>query len=231
MNYGLFSERMKLADLVLTNYRLLYVMPCFDIGLGFGEATVKQACEAKGISTHLFLLVCNIYTFDDYRPEPETLTQIRLADLMKYLTNSHKDYLENRMPKIITQILDLIDENDVPHGKMIIAFCEKYRKEVVAHFAYEEQTVFPYIESLLGGGKSKSYKIKEYKGNHSDLDSSLSDLKNIIIKYLPCEHLADQRRETLISLFLFELDLSKHTLLEDKILIYLVEQMENKLNE
>jgi regulator of cell morphogenesis and NO signaling len=150
---------------------------------------------------------------------------------MKYLKNSHRDYLKNRMPKIIEQVLDLVDGNDVPHGEMITAFCEKYRKEVVAHFAYEEQTVFPYIESLLDGGKSKNYKIKEYKGNHSDLDSALSDLKNIVIKYLPGKHIEDKRRETLIGLFLFESDLYKHTLLEDRILIYLVEQIEQSFDE
>ncbi len=229
MNYGLFSEKMKLADLVFTNYRLLYVMPCFNIELGFGEATVKQVCEAKGISVPLFLLVCNVYTFDEYYPEPDTLIQIPLYDLMEYLRNSHKDYLENRMPKIIAQVLDLVDRKDVPHGKMITEFCEKYKKEVIAHFDYEEQTVFPYIKTLLSGKKPKSYKIKEYKGNHSDLDAALSDLKNIIIKYLPGEYLVEKCREVLIYLFLFESDLNKHTLLEDKILIYLVEQIEKKV--
>jgi regulator of cell morphogenesis and NO signaling len=216
---------MKLADLVLTNYRLLYVFPCFGIELGIGERTVKQVCDEKGISISLFLLVCNVYTFDDYVPETNALVQIPLADLTGYLRNSHKDYLENRMPKIIDRILDL----HVEHGEMLSVFCKKYRQEVITHFDYEEQIVFPYITALLKGEKPNSYKIKEYESNHSDLDAALSDLKNILIKYLPKEFTLEMCRDVLIDLFLFESDLSKHTLLEDQILISLVERIENSV--
>lgn len=226
MNYGLFSEKMKLADLVLANYRLLYVFPCFGIGLGIGEGTVKQICEERGISTSLFLLVCNVYTFDGYAPDTDTLARIPLADLMGYLRNSHKDYLKNRMPKIIDRILNLVASCHVKHGEMLTAFCEKYRQEVITHFNYEEQIVFPYITALLEGERSSSYKIEEYEGNHSDLDAALSDLKNIMIKYLPAGFTLEMCRDVLIDLFLFESDLSKHTLLEDRILVSLVERIE-----
>jgi len=228
MSHGLFSEKMKLADLILTNYRLLYVFPCFGIGLGFGEHTVKQVCEEKGIPTSLFLLVCNVYTFDDYIPDADALTQIPLIDLMGYLRNSHKDYLENRMPEIIGLILELVDHTHAKHGEMLTGFCEKYKQEVIIHFNYEEQIVFPYITALLKGETPNSYKIKEYEGNHSDLDAALSDLKSIMIKYLPDTFTIEKCRDVLINLFLFESDLSKHTLLEDRILISLVERIEKK---
>ncbi len=229
MNHYLFSEKMKLADLVLTNYRLLYVFPCFNIGLGMGENTVKQVCEKRGISPALFLLVCNVYTFDDYVPEINTLTQIPLNDLMRYLQNSHKDYLKNRMPHIITQIMNLIDLCHVKHGEILTKFCEKYRQEVVVHFEYEEEVVFPYITALLKGEKISNYNIEEYERNHSDLDAALSDLKNILIKYLPEECDITQCRDVLIDLFLFEADLNKHTILEDQILVSLVERIENSI--
>jgi regulator of cell morphogenesis and NO signaling len=227
MNYTLFSEKMKLADLILANYKLLYVFPCFGIELGFGECTVKQACAEKGISASLFLLVCNVYTFDDYTPDINVLAQIPLIDLMRYLQNSHKDYIENRMPTIINRILDLVDDNHVKHKEILNVFCEKYRQEVITHFNYEEQVVFPYIATLLKGEKTNSYKIEKYKSNHSDLDAALSDLKNITIKYLPVGFNFAMCRNILIGLFLFEADLNKHTLLEERILISLVEQMEN----
>jgi Regulator of cell morphogenesis and NO signaling len=229
MKHSLFSEKMKLADLALTNYRLLYVFPCFGIGLGFGECTVKQVCENKGISTSLFLLVCNVYTFDDYRPKINALTQTSLSGLMKYLQNSHKEYLENRMPKIISQVLNLVDCCHVKHGEMLTGFCDKYKQEVISHFSYEEQVVFPYISALLNGEKAEQFKIKEYESNHSDLDAALSDLKNIMLKYLPGECTIERCRDVLIDLSLFEADLSKHTLLEDQILISLVERIENNL--
>jgi regulator of cell morphogenesis and NO signaling len=230
MNSGLFSEKMKMADLVLTNYRLLYVFPCFGLGLGWGESTVRQVCEKNKISVSLFLLVCNLYTFDDYCPDTDALAQIPLDDFMKYLKKSHKDYLENRMPEVIARILNLVDCCRVKHGELLMGFCEKYRQEVVAHFDYEEQIVFPYIGGLLSGEKTGYYKIKEYERNHSNLEEALNDLKKIIIKYLPPECTIEKCRDVLIELFLFESDLAKHTLLEERILIALVERIENNLS-
>ena len=227
MNHGLFSEKMKLADLALASFRLLYVFPRFGIGLGVGEQTVRQVCERRGISTSLFLLVCNVHAFDGYIPDVNTLSQIPLSSLIEYLRNSHKDYLENRMPKIIDRILDLADCCHVRHGEILGGFCEKYRQEVIAHFDYEEQVVFPYITALLRGERPNSYRIEEYERNHSDLDAALSDLKNIMIKYLPDDFTLENCREVLIDLFLFESDLNKHTLLEDRILVSLVERIEN----
>ena len=228
MNYAIFSEKTRMADIILTNSRLLYVLPYFEINLGFGEKTVKQVCNEKNISAPLLLLVCNIYSFDNYCPDTESLTQIPVEGIIEYLQNSHKDYLEVRMPQIINSVLDLANVCNLKNGNMLNSFCEKYKQEVITHFRYEEKIVFPYIIQLLNGIKIGNYKIKEYESNHSDIDAALNDLKNIIIKYFPKDCPIEKCREVLLHLFTFEYDLSKHTLLEDKILISLVEHIEKK---
>jgi regulator of cell morphogenesis and NO signaling len=220
-----------MADLILANNRLLYVLPYFGINLGFGEKTVKQVCNEKNISAPLLLLVCNIHTFDHYFPDSLELKQIPIEGIVRYLQNSHKDYLEIRIPLIIGDILNLVDVCRLKNGEVLRSFCEKYRQEVVAHFKYEEETVFPYILQLLNGLKTGSYNIKKYEKNHSDIDAALNDLKNIIIKYLPQECTIEKCRDVLLELFMFEYDLNKHTLLEDKILISIVEHIEKNLNE
>jgi regulator of cell morphogenesis and NO signaling len=231
MNYILFSENIRMADVVLANSRLLYVLPYFGINLGFGEKTVKQVCKEKDISAPLLLLVCNIYTFDDYCPDSRELKQIPIDGIITYLKNSHKDYLEIRMPQIIENILNLSTVCRLKDGNILNSFCEKYKQEVIAHFKYEEDIVFPYITDLLKGRKTGNYKVKEFESNHSDIDAALNDLKNIIIKYLPQECTIEKCREILLNLFMFEYDLSKHTLLEDKILISLVSNIERNTNE
>ena len=230
MNYALFSGNTKMADVILANSRLLYVLPYFGVDLGLGEKTVKQVCNEKNISVPLLLLVCNIYTFDDYCPDSRDLKQIPIEGIIMYLRNSHKDYLEIRMPQIIDNILNLATICRLKNGNVLNAFCEKYKQEAIAHFKYEEEIAFPYIIQLLNGIKSDKYKIKEYEMNHSDIDAALNDLKNIIIKYLPKDCTIEKCRDILLNLFMFEYDLSKHTLLEDKILISLVEHIE-KNNE
>jgi regulator of cell morphogenesis and NO signaling len=228
MNYILFSENTKMADLISTNSRLLYVLPHFGINLGFGEKTVKQVCNEKNISLPLLLLVCNVYTFDNYTPGSRDLNQIPIDGIISYLKNSHKDYLEIRLPQIIGSVLNLATVCMLKNGNMLNAFCEKYKQEVVTHFKYEEEVVFPYIIQLLNGEKSSSYRIKEYETNHNDVDVALNDLKNIIMKYLPPDCTIEKCRDTLLNLFMFEYDRNKHTLLENKILISLVEYAEKK---
>lgn len=231
MKYAIFSENTKMADIILANSRMLYVLPYFGINLGFGEKTVKQVCNEASISVPLLLLVCNIYTFDDYFPNNLDLKQIPIEGMVRYLQNSHKDYLEIRMPQIIKNILNLVNVCCFKNGNILNSFCEKYRQEAIAHFKYEEEIVFPYITQLLSGVKAGNYKIKEYESEHSDIDTALEDLKNIIIKYLPKECTIEKCRDVLLELFMFEYDLRKHTLLEDKILISLVEYIEKNANE
>lgn len=226
MTHNLFSENTKMADVILTNGRLLYVLPYLGIELGFGEKTVKQVCNDKNVSAPLLLLICNIYTFVDYSPQSDDLKQIPIEGIISYLQSSHKDYLEVRMPQIINDIHNLVTTCNLKNGAFLYSFCEKYEQEVIAHLKYEEEIVFPYIIQLLNGVKEKQYKIKEYETNHSDIDASLNDLKNIIIKFLPPNCTIEKCRDILQNLFMFEFDLSKHTLLEDKILISLVEHIE-----
>ncbi len=163
-------------------------------------------------------------------PDSRDLRQIPIDGIILYLQRSHKDYLEVRMPQIIDNIFDLATICRLKNGSILNSFCEKYRQEVISHFKYEEEVAFPYIIQLLNGTKAGGYKIKEYEANHSDIDAALSDLKNIIIKYLPQDCTVEKCRDILLNLFMFEYDLSKHSLLEDKILISLVEHVE-KSNE
>jgi len=228
MNNTFFSQHTKVADLLLTNSRLLYVFPHFGIELGFGEATVRQLCRGKNISMPLLLLVCNTYTFEDYSPDGKDLAQVPIDELVAWLRRSHRDYLDVRLPRIIAEILNLTNECQLHNGQMLVSFCEKYRDEVIAHCKYEEEVAFPYIVELLGGKKTANYTIEEYETNHSDIDTALEDLKNIVIKYLPKECTIEKCRNILLDLFMFEYDLRKHTLLEDKILVSLVAHIERK---
>lgn len=226
MSYNLFNANMKLADLVLSDYTLLYVLPRFGIKFGFGEATVQQICRQNDVSTPLFLLVCNVYAFSDYLPEKRMLSEIPLKDLTAYLASSHRDYRETRIPRIIDKLLSITGNR---YRDMFEGFCKKYLNDVVEHFNYEEKIVFPYISALLTGEKLENYSIEEFEKNHSDIEESLTDLKNIIIKYLSSETEAAESQQVLIDLFLLENDISKHTLLENKILVSLVERIEKNI--
>ena len=53
----LFSEKMKLADLISVNHSLILMLPRFGIPLGFGDKSVKEICLMNDVSADFFLLV------------------------------------------------------------------------------------------------------------------------------------------------------------------------------
>ena len=56
-----FSEKSKLYEMIATAPKLLQLLPRFGIQLGFGDHNIAEVCQANGVNTKLFLLICNIY--------------------------------------------------------------------------------------------------------------------------------------------------------------------------
>jgi regulator of cell morphogenesis and NO signaling len=92
---------------------------------------------------------------------------------------------------------------------------------------YEEEVVFPYIEALLNGQRSDSYKINEFEHNHTNIQDTLDDMMNILLKYLPGDILPKERIEISLDIMDLSDDLNRHSLIEDRILIPYVELLEN----
>ena len=215
-----------MSDLIQANYQFLRVLPRFGIHLGFGDKSVAEVCRAQGVSMELFLLVCNISTFDDFLPDTAMFKGIDVEDIVLFLQNSHKYYLEQRIPEIRENLSSLEEGPGTSSARILDRFFNDYRNEVEAHFEYEEQTVFPYIRGLIHGVHTEGYSIEQFEENHSNIEDKLEDLKNILIKYLPGEVPAEELNRTLFNVFLLEDDLGRHALIADKVLVPYVMQLE-----
>lgn len=220
---------MKVADLLASDGNLLSILQRLDIRLGFGEATIADLCARYGISAELFIMICNIYSYHDYVPQVESLAEKDIESITAYLRASHRYYTRVCFPAIHNSIHRLVNELDNVSRRVIDKFYDDYDNEVNNHFSYEEDIVFPYIESLLNN-KEKSddkYNIRQFGHNHSNINEKLNDLKNIIIKYLDEKYSLPLRFELLKEIYIVEEDLRKHSLIENKLLIPLVENLEN----
>ena len=223
-----YKSNMKVADLIATDNRLLSILQRLGISLGFGEATIQELCTRYGISTNLFLEICNIYTFRGYTPIAGTLSENDITSITAYLRTSHKYYNEMCFPVIHEKIHRLVKELDEVSRRLIDKFYDDYDNEVNSHFRYEEDVVFPYIEAITNHtpGKTGPYRISKFEENHSNISEKLNDLKNIIIKYLPEGTATALRFEILNDIYALESDLRRHALIENKLLIPLVEKRE-----
>ena len=183
-------------------------------------------CKLNNVDLDFFLLVCNTHTFSDYLPSKKQIRLLNIDSLINYLNRSHNYYINNRINDIKSKLTNLGQLCKSEHFHIINSFFEEYREEVIKHFQYEERVVFPYIVELVNGNTKDIFHIIQYEENHSNIDDKLSDLKNILIKYLPEEYDSKEREDLLTEIFLFEEDLTKHTIIEDKILIPFVTEIE-----
>lgn len=221
-----FSESMKIADLIDVNFKLLNVLSRLGISLGFGENTIMEVCERQGIDLKSFLLICNVYTYDGYLPSVELMSGADPATIVDYLHNSHSFYLLKEFAALEEELKAMVEPCDATQKKVVARFFSDYKAQVENHFEYEESVVFPYIRALMAGQRYASYSIEQFEENHSNIDETLNDLKNIVMKYLPDTCDTVLRNQVLYRIYRLGEDLLKHTLIEDNILIPMVNKIE-----
>ena len=225
------SENAKMAELVMSNPKLMLTLSRFGIELGFGDLSVKEVCKKANINPAFFLLVCNIYTNQNYIPSDSEIQSVDINSILTYLSNSHKYYVEERIPHIEHHLDRIVEACPEKFGNTIKRFFKEYKNEVISHFQYEEEIVFPYINSLNDNVSRESFSIDEFKSNHSNIEDKLIDLMNILIKYFPADILPKERIEISLDIMDLSSDLNRHTLVEERVLVPFVELLEKQCYE
>lgn len=227
------TSEMKTSDVLISNPYLILVLEHLGINMEVREKTVEQICNENKVSPELFLIIANL--FNGFKPSPISDYSFNdIQTIIKYLKSSHEYYLDEKYP-LIQKYIDMINRiNDHPEILMIGKFFDKYFKEVVEHLDYEDDVVFPYVlglnDQLMRKNPEKStinYSVTEYREHHDDIEEKLTDLNNLLIKYIPQKNDRQERRKLLLCLFELEYDLKIHSQIEETILIPMVEKMEH----
>lgn len=221
-----FSENTKLYELIANNPKLLQLLPRFDIQLGFGDHSVAEVCRQNHVSTRLFLQVCRLHFDPDTLASMAAPDEADLTSILSYLSASHRDYLDERFPHIEEHLGRIIEAAGPKYGNMLGHFYNEYKREMVKHFKYEDEVVFPYITALRKGEKT-DYRIDQFRHNHSNIEDALEDMTNILIKYLPGDILPSERVCIATDIMELSADLIAHSRIEEHILVPFVESLEN----
>ena len=229
MKSRLFSSDSRLSDLVTAHPSLLAMLTRLGISLGFGDRSIADVCESSGVDAEFFLLICNVYTFNNYVPSTATILGTDMRDLVPYLEKSHQYYVDKRLPHIERHLDAIAKKLDGRIGLVFLSFFKEYKKEVEDHFAHEERDVFPHIRALMSGKRDKTYSIGEFIHTHSDIEGKLDDLLNIVFKYLPPQVDDDNVLDVVYDILRLSEDLKKHTFIEEKIMVPLVKHLENAI--
>ena len=222
-----FNRKMKMADLVEKDFHLLGLLSRFGIEQRFGDASVEQICETADVDPDTFLLLCEVYSSPEFRPDDDMLRACSITDILRYLHQSHDYYVNRSLSDLAIALRQLSEPCSDTQKQVIHRFFSDYRTELERHFELEEKTVIPYVRNLLRGNHNTNYTIDRFEDNHAQIDETLSDLKNLIMKSLPdvCDN--RQRIAVLLSIYHLEQDLDHHTCIEDDVLVPMVRMLES----
>ncbi|NLA16144.1 MAG: helix-turn-helix transcriptional regulator [Bacteroidales bacterium] len=212
-----------MGDLICDNYPMLFVMSRFGILPGFGEKTIEEVCLQNNVHTQTFLSVVNMLISGKRDPHSEA----SLTCLVQYLHNSHSHFLDIRLPSIRKKLLKTLGTPIDRVSKAVIRFYDEYVEQVQNHMAYEEQTVFPYVRSLLQGDQSGDYCIRVFCNQHDSIETKLSELKNILIKYYPTGN-PHELNNVLFDIFACAQDLASHNYIEDNLFVPMISRLEGR---
>jgi len=222
----------KVAELVLENPYLSLMFEHFGIGFPLKEKTVAQLCAEHNINPELFISLAKLFSGTSHEVTCN-LTFEDIPVILQYLKKDHQYFTDEIYPQILQLIGQMKGSANQEEIILIEKFFNEYFGEVLEHLNYENQIVFPYVTELYaaleGEGNrlvSKGYSVEEYKDHHDDIEEKLSDLKNLLIRYLPARDDQSSRRRLLTHLFELESDLAIHSQIEDHVLIPLVGQLE-----
>ncbi len=210
---------MKMADMIASNYDLILMLPRFGIPLGFGEKSVKDVCRERGVDENFFLTVCNIYSFDDYRPDDEEVANIDHRLVVEHLQATHRYYIEDRLPHMQRHLDHVAESAGDQSAAVLKKYFADYCREVRDHVRREERNLANMVSNLADGEPLSKAVSENYVKSHDNIKDKLSDLTQIIYKYIPGERLNEEMMELVFDIMQLSRDLEKHAMIEELLLM------------
>ncbi len=121
-------------------------------------------------------------------------------------------------------------------------YFNEFKKKLVDHIHFEEKTLFPYVQKLVELERDlmtkeetlsvlNSFSAKAFIETHSKVEYDLQLVHKTILKYTESEKTLLPYSIFLSQLHHFEIDLCKHNLIEDNVLVGKIIELEMKLKE
>jgi len=152
-----------------------------------------------------------------------------LATVMEYLERTHTFYENVLLPKMeiaIYGILKLFPDHVI--ADVLNAFFGSYKNNLIEHIELEETRLFPYARRLSQGGAANDYSVADFEQAHDhEVEFALDKVIEMIEKDYAEVSRSFAYRNFKQLLLQFRLDLDIHHLIEEKVFLLKLRQLES----
>ena len=172
----------------------------------------------------------------------DSMESFSVLELLDFLKVSHQYYLTKKLPEIEQSLLHITNRYSQTHHMLtsLAFFFNSYKNKLIRHIRKEDEFLFPFIENLIQAQKGNLSELEitallnqntlaEFEENHDPVEDELGEVIQMIYKLSDVENLPMPFRVFLNQISFFELELRKHAVIEDEVLLPKVKQLENSL--
>jgi regulator of cell morphogenesis and NO signaling len=172
----------------------------------------------------------------------QKLQKFSIAQVLEYLQASHRYYLTKKLPEIEQSMQHVFNKYSESHQLLtsLTVFFNDYKNKLIAHIKMEEKEFFPYIKKLISANKGDidqvevdfllaNTSIEDFNDEHDPIEDELKTVSNIIYQNSESKTAPMPYRVFLNQVELFELELRKHAIIEDFVLVPMAKELEKKL--
>lgn len=197
----------------------------------------NKICEAQ-----LMELILDVYYNDSPVIEEGKYKNLSILQVLHYLKATHQLYLTKTLPEIEQSMISIrqrmFEKFDLLES--LVLFFNDFKLRLIDHIYMEEESFFPYIlllnaadEGLVTSGQNweviQSKSVDNFIDDHDSIEQDLKDVSKIIHYYSEEGDIPFPFKIFLNQIEIFEMDLKKHAIIEDFVLVPMAQKLEKKI--
>ena len=226
-----------LHDFIDTEKTYLLVVERFNSDSLPQNNVVNKAID---MNPELIELILDLYNNEEDFPF-EKMKKFSIEEILTYLQATHHYYLSKKLPEIEQSLVHIFSKYGQSHQLLatLAYFFNDYKTHLVEHIRMEEKELFPYIQKLIAASKQPAdalkptekpnFSIQQFIDSHSPIEDELQEVSQLIRRYSGDESIPLPYKIFLNQVELFELELRKHAIIEDYVLVPMALELEHKL--
>jgi len=193
------------------------------------------------MNPELIELILDLYNNDEDFPF-EKMQKFSIEEILSYLQATHRYYLTKKLPEIEQSLVHIFSKYGQSHQLLasLAYFFNEYKTNLIEHIRLEERDFFPYIRTLIEVSKGPveekksalkpDFSIKKFIDAHSPIEDELEEVSKLITRYSGNEPMPLPYKIFLNQVSFLELELRKHAIIEDYVLVPMAIELEKKIN-